>query len=54
MGIRSIATYILSPSFKNTQPYLAIYMYNIPYRYDQELMKEGASNCVERHLNLND
>ena len=20
----------------------------------QELMKEGASNCVERHLNLND
>ena len=22
--------------------------------YYQELMKEGASNCVERHLNLND
>ena len=22
--------------------------------YHQELMKEGASNCVERHLNLND
>ena len=24
------------------------------YRCIQELMKEGASNCVERHLNLND
>ena len=25
--MRSIATYILSPSFKKTQPYLVIYMY---------------------------
>ena len=23
------------------------------FNYYQELMKEGASNCVERHLNLN-
>ena len=30
MGMRSIATYVLSPSFKKTQPYLVIYMYNIP------------------------
>ena len=29
-----------------------LYIYN--YIYYQELMKEGASDCVERHLNLND
>ena len=51
--MRSIATCILSPSFKKTQPYLVITC-TIYDRYYQELMKEGASNCVERHLNLND
>ena len=29
-------------------------LFKARYRYRQELMKEGASNCVERHLNLND
>ena len=28
--------------------------YEAAYERYQELMKEGASNCVERHLNLND
>ena len=28
MGMRFIATYVLPPSFKKTQSYLVIYMYN--------------------------
>ena len=35
IGMRSIATYnnILSPSFKKTQPYLVLYMYNNTIEY---------------------
>ena len=43
----------LSP-YQSLQQTKIVHRVIAQYHYYQELMKEGASNCVERHLNLND